>query len=47
MKVCIEMHVNKLFGEIPDGSLWDDDSPYLKGNPSKFALVADPEKKGD
>lgn len=29
MKVCIEAHVSPLFGEIPLGSLWEDDSPYL------------------
>jgi hypothetical protein len=29
MKVCIEAHVSPLFGEIPVGSLWADDSPYV------------------
>lgn len=29
MKVCIEAHVSPLFGEIPAGSLWADDSPFV------------------
>lgn len=29
MKVCVTAHVSPLFGEIPQGSLWADDSPYL------------------
>lgn len=29
MKVCIEAHVSPLFGEIPAGSLWADNSPYV------------------
>lgn len=29
MKVCVTAHVSPLFGEIPEGSLWADDSPYV------------------
>jgi len=35
MKRCIETHTVPSFGEIPVGSLWDDDSPYLE-DISKF-----------
>jgi hypothetical protein len=30
MKRCIKAHTVASFGEIPEGSLWDDDSPYVK-----------------
>lgn len=29
MKVCTETHTRPGFGEIPAGSLWADDSPYI------------------
>jgi hypothetical protein len=29
MRRCIETHVNDKFGEIPAGSVWRDDSPYV------------------
>lgn len=29
MKVCITTHTHPGFGEIPAGSLWADDSPYV------------------
>jgi hypothetical protein len=29
MKRCIETHDVASFGTIPEGSLWDDDSPYV------------------
>jgi len=29
MKRCIQTHVVKSFGEIPEGSLWADDSEYV------------------
>lgn len=29
MKRCTQTHVHPGFGEIPAGSLWDDDSPYI------------------
>ncbi len=36
MKICIEGHHVPSFGTIPEGSLWDDDSPYI-GDAAKFA----------
>lgn len=30
MKRCIVEHVVPSFGVIPVGSLWDDDSPYVR-----------------
>lgn len=42
MKVCIEAHRVASFGEIPEGSLWDDDSPYIVDD-AKFADVVDPD----
>ncbi len=32
MKLCVTAHVSPLFGEIPVGSLWADDSPYVLGD---------------
>lgn len=29
MKVCISTHTVPSFGEIPAGSLWDDESPFV------------------
>ena len=29
MKVCIKAHTVASFGEIPVGSLWDEESPYV------------------
>lgn len=29
MKVCVEAHVSPLFGVVPVGSLWEDDSPFV------------------
>lgn len=29
MKVCTSTHTHPGFGEIPEGSLWADDSEYL------------------
>jgi len=29
MKRCIKAHTVAGFGDIPQGSLWDDDSPYI------------------
>ena len=29
MKVCTRAHVCPSFGPIPEGSLWDDESPYV------------------
>ena len=41
MKRCIEAHAVASFGEIPVGSLWDDDSPHITDE-SKFATVDAP-----
>jgi hypothetical protein len=41
MKVCVETHQADGFGEIPEGSLWEDDSPYAT-DASKFADVDNP-----
>ena len=30
MKRCIKAHTVASFGEIPVGSLWADDSPYIE-----------------
>jgi hypothetical protein len=30
MKRCIETHTVAAFGEVPAGSLWADDSPYIE-----------------
>lgn len=38
MKVCTVTHTVDGFGEIPAGSLWDDDSPYAVGF-DKFADI--------
>ena len=29
MKICIKAHHVPTFGDIPEGSLWDDDSPFV------------------
>ena len=39
MKVCIADHYNPRFGDIPAGSLWDDESPYVDDD--NFADVDD------
>lgn len=48
MKRCIEAHTVASFGEIPVGSLWADDSPFIEDE-SKFvdvdAQVAEPPAK--
>jgi len=41
VKVCHTDHVNPSFGEIPAGSLWEDDSPYV--DDEHFADVVDVE----
>lgn len=46
MKVCTQTHVSPLFGEIPEGSLWDDDSPFVLDDfADNFATVADKDEK--
>lgn len=42
MKRCIEAHTVAAFGDIPVGSLWDDDSPYITDE-SKFTDARTPE----
>lgn len=32
MKVCTETHHASGFGEIPAGSVWEDDSPFAQGD---------------
>lgn len=39
MKRCTETHTVPSFGEIPEGSLWADDSPYVIDD-TKFEDVA-------
>jgi hypothetical protein len=40
VKRCTQTHDVTAFGTIPEGSLWDDDSPYLE-HPDLFEDVAD------
>ena len=43
MKRCVKAHDAAGFGQIPVGSLWDDDSPYITDdNADCFADVAEP-----
>lgn len=42
MKVCVKAHTSSMFGDIPEGSLWADDSPYvLDDYADHFAPVDD------
>lgn len=42
MKVCTHTHTIESFGEIPEGSLWDDESPFItKATRKHFADVLD------
>ena len=46
MKRCHTTHINPLFGEIPAGSVWDDDSPFT--DDEHFADAdAVPDTEGD
>lgn len=47
MKRCITTHTVTTFGEIPAGSLWDDDSPFLSDETAGYFVDADakPEPK--
>lgn len=40
MKVCKKAHVSESFGEVPVGSLWDDDSEVVAENPKNFKSEA-------
>lgn len=44
MKICTKTHVNPSFGEIPKGSLWADDSPYIIADPKLFKSVTEPKE---
>ena len=44
MKRCIQTHHVAGFGEIPEGSLWDDDSPHVQKS-EYFADVLDEVRK--
>lgn len=44
MKRCTETHYVAGFGEIPEGSLWDDDSPFVQKS-EHFADVLDEVRK--
>ena len=35
MKICNKTHTTTAFGEIPKGSLWEDDSEYIE-SPGSF-----------
>lgn len=42
MKRCITTHTVTSFGEIPAGSLWDDDSPFITDDTAgHFVTVGD------
>ncbi len=41
MKRCITTHTVTTFGEIPAGSLWDDDSPFLTDDTAGYFVDAD------
>lgn len=43
MKRCTKEHVDKAFGVIPVGSLWEDDSPYARAAKNFEKVVADPD----
>jgi len=43
MKRCIKAHTTKAFGDIPVGSLWADDSPYIE-NEANFVDADTPAK---
>lgn len=48
MKRCTETHVVESFGEIPEGSLWPDDSEHvLKKHTAKFEDVPKEVPDGD
>lgn len=40
MKVCKKAHASESFGEVPVGSLWDDDSEVVAENPKNFRSEA-------
>lgn len=47
MKVCTKTHKHRGFGEVPAGSLWDDDDKVVAAHPEKFEDADPKQKKGD
>jgi hypothetical protein len=43
MKRCIVTHTHTSFGEIPVGSLWADDSPFLSDETAGYFETVDEE----
>lgn len=43
MKRCIVTHSHTSFGEIPAGSLWADDSPFLSDETAGYFEAVDEE----
>lgn len=41
MRVCVEAFRSRRFGEVPLGSLWDDDSKIVAERPESFRDVLD------
>ncbi len=41
MKVCVEAFKSRKFGQVPVGSLWEDDSKIVAEEPANFRDVLD------
>lgn len=41
VKVCVEAFKSRKFGQVPVGSLWDDDSKIVAEQPGSFRDVFD------
>lgn len=39
MRVCVREHVNDDFGQVPAGSLWEDDHYVVAADPRAFRVV--------
>jgi len=39
MRVCVKAHRNESFGEVPYGSLWEDDHEVVAADPRAFRVV--------
>jgi hypothetical protein len=35
-RICTKDHVSESFGQVPKGSLWDDDADVVAENPKNF-----------
>ena len=35
-RICTKDHVSESFGQVPKGSLWDDDDAVVAENPKNF-----------